>query len=46
MMSVPLTQQATKLCVAKLSAKQDGNELEIPTNVPIVFFFIFDIFRK
>ena len=30
----------TKLCVAKLQAKQESNELYIPTNVAIIFFIL------
>jgi len=48
MFSVPtiaFSQKATKLCVSKLQAKQESDDLEIPTNVPVLFF-ILNIFQQ
>jgi hypothetical protein len=42
--TIPFTQKATILCVAKL-AKKERNDIQIPTNVPIIFF-ILDLLQK
>jgi len=36
----PLRQKVTYLCVANLSAKPERSELQIPTNVPVIFFIL------
>jgi len=38
----PLRQKATNLCLANLPAKPEGSELQIPTNVPVIFFILSD----
>jgi len=43
--TIPLAQKATKLCVAKLQAQQENDDLYILTHLPIVFF-ILDLFQK
>jgi hypothetical protein len=43
--TIPLTQKASKLRVAKLQAQQHNDDLYIATRLPIVFF-ILDLFQK
>jgi hypothetical protein len=43
--TIPVTQEVTKLCVAKLQAKQHSNDLATPMNVPVIFF-ILALFQK
>jgi len=43
--TIPPTQNATKLCVAKPQAQQKNDDLHIPTHLPIVFFTL-DLFQK
>ena len=43
--AIPLTQETTKLCAAKLQAQQENDDLYMPTHLPIVFF-ILELFQK